>query len=99
MPISNIYEEYALLESQIEALELKKEQLRPHILQMMIDKGEKKVDTGVGSFSVSKIKKWTFPARIVEMEENVKAEKEKAKSTNEATYEESESLRFTKMKL
>lgn len=97
--VSNIYEEYATLDAQIAALEAKKDQLRPHILQMMIERGEKKVDTAVGSFSVSKRKVWTYPERITELKDSVKAEEAKAQSTGEATYEEVDSLRFTQVKL
>ena len=97
--ISNLYEEYALLESQIAALEVKKEQLRPHILKQMIDKGEKKVDTAVGSFSISNLKKWTYPEKVLEIGEKFKEAKAKAESTGEASYEENPSLRFTKIKL
>lgn len=94
-----IYEEYALLEAEIAERETKKEQLRPLILEQMINNKQKKVDTAVGSFSVSMLKKWIFPERITKMEEDFKAEKEKTKSTGEATYTEQESLRFTMIKL
>lgn len=57
----NIYEEYAILEAEIAEREAKKEQLRPHILKMMIDKGEAKVVTSIGSFSVVRRKTWTYP--------------------------------------
>lgn len=99
MPVSNIFEEYAMLEAEIAAREAKKEQLRPFILESMIEKGIKKQETSVGSFSVSKLKKWTYPERIKKAEEDLKAEKAKAQSTNEATYEEQDSLRFTMIKL
>ena len=97
--MNNLFEEYALLEAEIAERELKKEQLRPHILKMMIDNGEKKIETAVGSFSVSILKKWVYPERIKKIEEDFKAEKAKAQSTGEATYTEEESLRFTKLKL
>lgn len=99
MQVSSIYEEYAILEAEIAEREAKKDQLRPHILQMMLDKGEKKVETGVGSFSISKLKKWVYPERIKKLEEDFKAEKAKSQSTGEATYTEEESLRFTKIAL
>ncbi len=97
--ISNLYEEYALLDSQIAALELKKEQLRPHLLQMMIEKGQSKIETAVGSFSVSLLKKWKYPAKVLELGEKFKEAKAKAESTREATYEEQPSLRFNAVKL
>jgi len=97
--ISNLYEEYALLDSQIAALELKKEQLRPHLLQMMVDKGQKKIETAVGSFSVSMLKKWSYPDKVKEIGEKFKEAKAKAESTGEATFEEQPSLRFNAIKL
>jgi hypothetical protein len=97
--MGNLYEEYALLESQEKEIKTKKEQLRPLIMQQMLDKGQKKIETGVGSFSISPLKKWTYPERIVKLEEDFKAEKAKTQSTGEATYVEEPSLRFTIVKL
>lgn len=99
MGISNLYEEYALLEKQISELEAKKDTLRPHILQQMLDNGQKKVETGVGSFSISKLKKWTYPEYITKMADELKASKAKTESTGEATYVEQDSLRFNIIKL
>lgn len=99
MPATNLFEEYAKLEAEIAERESKKEQLRPFILEMMVSKGIKKQETAVGSFSVSKLKKWTYPERIKKMEDDFKAEKAKSQSTGEATFEEQDSLRFTIIKL
>lgn len=99
MQFTNIFEEYAMLEAEISAREAKKEQLRPFILQAMIEKGIKKQETSVGSFSVSKLKKWSYPEKVVKLNEEYKAAKAKAESTGEATYEEQDSLRFTMIKL
>lgn len=97
--VNNIYEEYASLDAQIAALESKKEQLRPHILKSMIEQGLEKIETAVGKFSVSKRKVWTYPEEVLSIGEQFKAEKAKAESTGEATYEEVDSLRFTMAKL
>lgn len=97
--ISNLYEEYALLETQAIEIAEKKEKLRPLIMQQMLAKGQTKIETGVGSFSVNKLKKWTYPERIVQMEDEFKAEKAKSQSTGEATYVEEDSLRFTIIKI
>lgn len=99
MHVTNIFEEYAVVESQIAALEVKKEQLRPFILKQMIDDGIDKLETAVGKFSVSKRKTWTYPEEVLEIGENFKEAKAKAESTGDATYEETESLRFTQTKL
>lgn len=99
MGISNIYSEYASVKAQIAELELKEEQLRPHIIKMMEESGEEKVDIGVGKFSLTPRKVWTYPERITEMNEELKAAKAKAESTGEATYEEVPQLRYTGAKL
>lgn len=99
MPISNVFGEYAELDAQIKALEAKKEQLRPHMVSMMIERGEDKVVNEFGTFSVNQLKKWSYPAEIVELGEEFKAAQAKAQSTGEATYEETPSLRFTPAKL
>lgn len=99
MGVSNIMGEYAELESQEKAIKLKKEQLRPHILKMMLEKGEEKVDIGVGKFSVFPTKKWTYPEAVIDLGEEFKAAKAKAESTGEATYEEEATLRYTAAKL
>lgn len=99
MGVSNLYSQYAQLESEIAALESKKEQLRPHIMQMMLEKGEEKVDIGVGKFSVSPRKVWTYPESVTQISEEFKAAKAKAESTGEATFEEVPQLRYTPAKL
>ena len=95
----NNYEEYALLDAQIKDLENKKESLRVGILEDMIDKGVEKVETSVGKFTVSKLKKWTYTDKVTELNEKYKALKAKEESTGDATFEEVESLRFTGLKL
>lgn len=97
--MGNIYEEYATLESQIAALEAKKEQLRPHILKSMIDQGLEKIETAVGTFSSGSRKVWTYPDEVLEIGEDFKAAKAKAEKTGDATFEEVPQLRFTKVKL
>ena len=95
----NIYEEYAILDAQIRDLTNKKESLRVDIVKEMVEKGEEKVETGIGSFSISKLKTWSYPEKVLEIGEKFKAAKAKAESTGEATYVEKESLRFTQLKI
>lgn len=97
--MNNIYQEYALVEAELKALELKKEQLRPHILKAMTEQGIDKLDAGVGSFSITKLKKWVYPEAVLELGEEFKSAKAKAESTGDATFTETESLRFTPVKL
>lgn len=108
--MENIYDEYAVLESQIAALEAKKAQLRPHILQKMIDEKTKSLDLGVGKLIVAISKKWSYPKEVQDVVKKLKAEEKnikeeiktvqaKAESSNLATCEEVPSLRFLSAKL
>ena len=99
MPISNLYSEYATLDAQIAALEMKKEQLRPHIIKMMLDEGAKSLDIGVGKFSVGVRKVWKYTEKITELTDKLKAAKAKEESTGEATFDEVDQLRYTAAKL
>lgn len=94
-----MFEEYAILDAQIKHLTNQKDELKVKILTEMVEKGEKKVETAVGGFSITRLKTWTYPEEVVQIGENFKAAKAKAESTGEATYEEKESLRFTETKI
>ncbi len=95
----SLYDEYASIEAQIKDLEASKEQLRPLILKQMLDNGQDAIETATGKFSITKLKKWTYPEAVLAIGEKFKAAKAKAESTEEATFTESESLRFTSVKL
>lgn len=97
--MQQLYDEYAILEAEIKERELKKEQLRPLILKQLVDNGLEKVETSLGKFSKIATKKWTYPEAVVELGEEFKAAKAKAESTGEATFEETDSFRFTITKL
>ena len=97
--MNTLYEEYAILNSQISELEDKKEQLREQIIERMKEEGEDKVETPVGKFTIAKLKKWTYPEEVLAIGERFKTEKALAESTGEATYVEQDSLKFTQIKL
>lgn len=108
--MANKFEEYALIEAQIAELESKKETMRSEILADMTERGVLTEKHGLGQFTIAKLKKWTYPAKVLKIEKEKKAEiasltdeikaaKAKAESTGEATYEESDSLRFTSVKI
>lgn len=97
--MEDTYQEYALLTAQIDALEVKKSGLKVKILTDMISKGIESQKNALGKFTISKVKKWEYPEYIQEMEQELKSLQEKAKSTEEATYTETDSLRFTATKL
>jgi hypothetical protein len=95
----NTYEEYAILDAKIKELTDKKNALRVKVLEEMIESKQTKVITTTGTFTTYKSKSWVLPEYISDMEDEVKAAVEKAKSTGEATYIESDSLKFTSVKL
>jgi len=108
--MANKFEEYALIEAQIAELESKKETMRTEILADMSERGVLTEKHGLGQFTIAKLKKWTYPVKVQKLEKEKKAEiasltdeiksaKAKAESTGEATYEESDSLRFTSVKI
>ena len=97
--MENNYTEYAIIDAKIAELTAKKEGLRVKILEEMVANGEDKVTTGVGSFSVSKLKSWTYPEKVLELGEKFKAAKAKSESTGDDSYVEKSSLRFTSIKL
>ncbi len=99
MGVSNLYEEYARVDAEIKALETKKEQLRPHIIKMMIDQDVDKLEHALGKFSITKLKKWQYSEKVAVMTDELKTQKAKEESTGVATFEETESLRFTGAKL
>lgn len=93
----NLYDEYAVLDDQIRRMTEKKENLRFEIISQMAAQGEEKVVTGVGNFTIAKLKSWTYPEKVLALNEKFKAAKAKAESTGDATYVETDSLRFTKL--
>lgn len=93
------YTKYAELDAQIKALEAEKDEVKGLILSEMVEAGEEAVETDVGKFSVTRLKTWTYPEKVTELNDKFKAAKAKAESTGEATYVEKESLRFTGIKL
>jgi hypothetical protein len=96
---AKVYSEYALIETKIKELTNQKDSLRVKILEDMVDKGEEKIETDVGSFTVTMLKTWTYTPKDKELEEAYKARKAKEESTGDASYVEKPSLRFTGIKL
>ena len=90
-----MYEEYALINSKIAELEAQKEAIKVKILEDMINRGTKKEVHALGSYTISSLKKWSYPETVTKLEEKFKVAKVKAQNSGEATYTEVESLRFT----
>ncbi len=97
--MQNIYEDYAIIEAKIKTLKNIQDEMRVKILEEMVKKDEKKIETPVGSFSVSMRKTWEYPPEITKKEEDLKAAKAKAESVGTATFMEIPSLRFTAIKI
>ncbi len=92
-------DEYAVIDAQIKELEAKKDELKGIILKEMVASGEESIETQVGKFTVTRLKSWTYPEKVIELGDKFRAAKAKAESTGDATYVEKESLRFTQIKL
>lgn len=99
MRVCNMYEEYAMLKIQISKLSEEADALVPQIIEQMQNEGTSKFENSMGAFKITNLKKWKYPIKIIEAEEMVKAEKAKAQSTGDATFEEVPSLTFRVIKL
>lgn len=87
---------YATLKRQAAQIDNELDTLKTELLPAMleVDGENTKIETDLGNFSVKVLKKWTFPEHILMEEEALKKEKEVAKQTGAATYEEEASLYF-----
>lgn len=97
--MNSLYEEYGVIEAKIKELTGKKDQLKIQIIGQMVEKGEDKVSTPFGSFTKVNLKSWEYPEYVTKLGDDFKAAKAKAESTGEATYTETNSLRFVAVKL
>jgi hypothetical protein len=95
----NLFEEYAILDSKIKELTNQRDEVKIQILETMVECGEEKISTSVGSFAIAKLKTWTYTDKVAELEEEYKAQKAEEESTGDATFVEKPSLRFTAIKL
>jgi hypothetical protein len=97
--IANIYDEYATLDSKIKQLTSLKDELKANIIEDMVARNQDKAEMAVGSFTIAKLKTWTYTKKVAELEEEYKARKAQEESTGDATFVEKPSLRFTQIKL
>jgi hypothetical protein len=94
MPQS-LYQSYADVELQIKELTKVRESYREEILKGMLADGNDKLQNEVGSFTVSKLKKWTYPPEVETLGTQYKIAKIQSENEKTATYTEEPSLRFT----
>lgn len=97
--MKKIYEEYAVLSAQIKDLQNKKDAITADILADMVSQGLESQKLPLGKFTIAKVKKWAFPESITKAQDELDAQKEQMKITGEATATETDSLRFTPVKL
>jgi len=94
----SLYQTYADIDLQIKELTKMKDSIRDEILKGMLTDGNDKLQNEVGSFTVSKLKKWTYPEDVISLSTKLEIAKEVAKNELTATYTEEPSLRFTPSK-
>ena len=70
---NDIFEQYAVLDAQIKALEEKKATMRSQILSGIVENGKESIETPFGKFSYIALSKWTYPQEILDLEEELKA--------------------------
>lgn len=97
--MNDLYSDYAILEAQKKEITKQQDALKARIMEAMVVNGETKIQHTFGSFSLSKLKKWEYPEYITKMEDDFKAKKALSESTGEATYTETDSLRFTSVRI
>lgn len=93
------YDFYIQLENEKKLIEEKIKVLREEILSEMVNSGQQKINTGVATFSIRKLKRYTYPEYITEMKDQFEAEKVKAVENGEAEVEEVDSLFVKKVTL
>jgi hypothetical protein len=94
----NLYDEYFILVEKEKEITLLKDKMREAIL---IDMSKRKVDKEVhalGSFTIAKLKRWTYSEKVKTLEQKYKASKAKEESTGVATYTDVDSLKVTPSK-
>lgn len=94
-----VYEKYAIIDSRIKDLESQKNILKEKILMDMVRRGSESEKHVLGKFTISKLKSWTYPEKVLAIGEKFKSEKAKAESMGTATYTENDSLRFTSIRI
>ena len=97
--MKTLYEEYAVLDSKIRALTAQKDELKAQIIEDMISRSEDKAETAVGSFTIAKLKTWTYTGIVAQLEDDYKTRKAIEESNGDATFVEKPSLRFIQIKL
>jgi hypothetical protein len=80
--------EYAKIQADKKALELREAELKSEILAFMLEKDADKIETEVGTFSLGKRKSWTYPQSVIEIVADLQVAKKTAEAKGDATYVE-----------
>ena len=90
-------EEYGRLKLEIKQLDERVKALQPEITEMIIESGYEdegvEVD-GLGVFTITKRREWTYPAEVKELETEYKKAKKMAEQDGSAEYTENKSVMF-----
>lgn len=96
--MDTLYTEYAAIESELAAIEAKKQAIRIEIFENLKLAGQDKVDTPVGRFTVANKVKWAYSEIVTDMEEKLKIKKIQEQKKGTATESKSQYLLFTPLK-
>ncbi len=91
---NSIYEQYALVASQVKELQIKQKLLSLQCLAEMESNNANQMKADFGTFSTVERKKWTYTNIVKELEKSVKEQKKEEEENGEAKFETSKSLRF-----
>lgn len=91
--------EFKALEAEYKALEIKRNDMRTMIVAMLKEEGVKKAETEFGNFTVGSREVWTYTAKVKDLEEKVKIQKQKEQQKGLAKSSVTEYLVYTPEKI
>lgn len=95
----DIFTEYAELDMQKKVIEARIKEMRVKVLAKLQEGNTEKHEMGLGTFSMTPTKTWTYPEELIAREEKLKADFALAEQTGDATYEEKPGFRFVSVKI
>ena len=90
--------QYAELKMQASAIEEKLSELKPLILQEMVESDVDKVPTTLGNFTIKKTKKWSYSGAVILLKEQLDEQKSIEEADGTATFTETQILEFRENK-
>ena len=89
-----LLDRYSILSFEIKKLEAERDALKPEVLKMVEDSGEKTLKLSFGTFSLRKMKAWTYSDNVVAKLDEVKQLKKLEEEDGTAKAVESTTLQF-----